>query len=414
MFVVIAKGFGALKEIIIAKEFGVGAVVDAYSFLFNLLQWPIALFSAVVVSTLIPIIHKIKEESFYEEKVFKSEALGITLFISIIITIVYYIALKVLIYNGFFSFSYAQKSNALYFLNFLIFIVPFGFLASLFSAWTMASRKHINTLFEAVPSIGIIVFLLVGGSSLSLIMGSVIGFLTQASLLATYLYLKNNFELPKFSLSSKYWTVIASGFGLMLIGQFFMSCINLIDQYFAATLDEGSLSILNYGEKIMALFLSMATIVIGRAILPVFSKINVTNPKKLSLMSLKISATMLAIGLVLAIIVSSLSLEIVKIIFQRGAFTQEDSMMVASFLSSLAIQIPFFLPGMILSYTLISKRNYRLLALVGFVSLLVKIGVSYILIDSYKIFALAYSTVAVYFVSSLICLFFILKVYKNE
>ena len=50
-----------------------------------------------------------------------------------------------------------------------------------------------------------------------------------------------------------------------------MSGTILVDQAFAATLPEGSVAIITYGNKVVALFAALGVTAVGVAVLPYFS-----------------------------------------------------------------------------------------------------------------------------------------------
>ena len=54
----IAKFAGAAKEMAVAWRYGVSATVDAYVFVFNLINMPVSIWFSVLTVVLIPIIAK--------------------------------------------------------------------------------------------------------------------------------------------------------------------------------------------------------------------------------------------------------------------------------------------------------------------------------------------------------------------
>ncbi|WP_172634077.1 lipid II flippase MurJ [Sulfurospirillum barnesii] len=401
LFIFLVKIFGAFKEIVIAYKFGVGPVVDAFSFVFAIVQWPITIFTSIMTAVLIPIIHKIARETTSEKELFYKEVFALTILFSIFILIVIYFTFHFLIHYNVFQHSLFQ----IVFLKYLIFYIPLGFLIALFSVITMANQKHINTLLELCPSLGVILLLGCFDTYMSLVYGILVGSFIQASVLGVFLYFKKELFLPQISCTSPYWKLFFTASGIVLLGQFFMSGITLIDQYFAATLASGSLSILSYSDKILGLFLSLATIVIGRSILPIFSKIHVHNTDILKLLVLKISSGLFLVGIILSVFISLYATDIVKIIFERGAFTFMDVMKVASFLKLSSYQIPFFLSSIVLSYSIISQRRYWVIAWSGFFAFCCKLFFIVIFMNHISgLELLAYSTTFVYCFTSIYCL----------
>ena len=403
-FVGLTKFAGALKEMVFAWKYGVSPTLDAYSFNFTMVQWPIGLFESVLTATLIPLVSKIRHGSEKTEQHFRAELLFVTIVLGVIIAIIYLFIFRYLLEINIFGLSSVQLNESHYMLKYMVWLIPIGFLIALFSAWTMAGKRHINTFFQAIPSLSLVVFVIWLGNSSALIYGVLSGFFIQAISLIIVLNYKKEIELPSISIKSKHWSLMVSGFKIMLIGQFFMSFIGVADKYFAAGLGEGALSILNYSDRVVNLGLGLGTLVIGRAILPVFSDMNMKKDSKLRKKALQMSTLFLLVGAIIVLFVSSYSTGIIELIFERGSFTSNNTKLVSNLFSISIYQIPFYLSGMVLAYTLKSMQKYKELAIISFICLITKISLIIFLIEKFELEALVLSTVGVYVVSFIMCL----------
>lgn len=413
VFVLLAKLAGLFKEVAVAWRFGISVEVDAYNFTFSFVQWPISLFGAVIGATLIPLVSKIKSQRLDGEiNVLRSEIFGLTILLSLVVMVAFYLVFNQLLSNNVFNLDTLQLEYIQVFLNYLVWVIPLGFLAMLFSAWTMSSQRHTNTFLEAMPALMISFLVLVFGGAISLAYGIVIGFTLQTLLLGYFLYKHKEIEWPKFTLTSKNWSPLLAGLSFMLIGQFFMSLISLVDQYFAAGLGVGAISTLSYAEKILAIVLSLGVVVIGRAVLPVFSDAH-NEGKVLKSIAIKWASIMFVAGVLASFVFYNYAGSVVRVIFERGAFSTNDTEEVANLLQISALQIPFYIGGMVLSYLIISLRQYKAFVYINGILLIAKVlSLSLLLHLGLDIISLPISTVIVYLLSFSLCLIFLFRYYK--
>ena len=78
LFVFLSKLAGAAKEMAVAWRYGVSEVVDAYLFIFNLLNWPVVVWFSVLSVVFIPLAATIRERSPKDLHRFRSELLGLS------------------------------------------------------------------------------------------------------------------------------------------------------------------------------------------------------------------------------------------------------------------------------------------------------------------------------------------------
>jgi putative peptidoglycan lipid II flippase len=134
-----------------------------------------------------------------------------------------------------------------------------------------------------------------------------------------------------------------------------------IDQAMAAMLEAGDVSALNYGYKVVALVLALSA-GLWTAFLPYFSKaVSQRAWVELSHALQRYSRLIFAAGvpLVVAIVVSAKL--IVRLLFEHGAFTPEDTGVVASVLALYALQIPFYVFSMLVMRLISSFSMNRFL-----------------------------------------------------
>src|SRR4249920_2037850 len=79
VFALLGKVAGAVKEMAVAWRFGVGAPVDAYLLVQNLVNWPVAIWFSVLTVVLIPLANRVAMETPDELPRFRRELLAATL-----------------------------------------------------------------------------------------------------------------------------------------------------------------------------------------------------------------------------------------------------------------------------------------------------------------------------------------------
>jgi putative peptidoglycan lipid II flippase len=181
-----------------------------------------------------------------------------------------------------------------------------------------------------------------------------------------------------------------------------MGGTNLVDQGMAASLGGGSVAALAYGYKVVAALLTLAAGV-WTAALPFFSTLVARRDwKALQGILLRSLAFIFAGTIPLAGLLFIGSRLIVQTVFQRGAFSVEDTDIVATVLSFYALQIPAYVGGIVVMRLISAMgRNHLLTWLFG-MNLLVDVVLNYLFMHWFGVAGIALSSACVYTVSFLI------------
>ena len=343
MFVFLGKLAGASKEMAIAYRYGVTADVDAYLFVSNVVLLPVSLWFTVLSFVLLPMVARTRQEASAGLPQFRAELLGHVLLLSVALAILACLGLPVLLRFSWTGLPPTTLFIALHLAPVLVMLLPLGVLISFFSAWMLAAGRHANTLLEGVPALTILIALLVfhGRGTVPLVWGTVTGFVFHLSCLAGLLARSGEISVPRFTMQSPQWPAYWHGFGIMLAGQALMSVIGIIDQFFAAHLDMGTIATLNYANRILALILGLGATAVGRATLPVFSKAQAQGGGQLPRVATQWMLIMFVAGVVSMIIGLWLAPWAVKLLFERGAFKARDTQAVAEVFRYSLAQLPF-------------------------------------------------------------------------
>jgi peptidoglycan biosynthesis protein MviN/MurJ (putative lipid II flippase) len=161
--------------------------------------------------------------------------------------------------------------------------------------------------------------------------------------------------------------------GVFMIGQLIMSLGTPLDQYFVAGLGDGAIATLGYANRVLGLLVSMGAVAISRATLPVLSELLSAGDKlRARSIALKWSLVMLAIGSVMVVVAWLLAPMVVKLLFQRGAFSAASTVAVASLFRWGLVQIPFSFAVLVLVQLFASEGRFKAMAAIAVVLFVVK------------------------------------------
>jgi peptidoglycan biosynthesis protein MviN/MurJ (putative lipid II flippase) len=410
-FVMIGKLAGAAKEMAIAWRYGVSETVDAYVFAINLINLPVSIWFSVLCVVLIPILASLRQQSPQVLLRFRAELFGLTLLIGITLGGASYFLLPLLLNTGWLGLSGNSLNEAMAMVGPFSVLLPMGVLISLFSVWLMANGHHSNTLLEALPALVILIALLLPPTWFPepLIWGTVAGIALQMSVLGVPLQRTGELTKPAFHFQSPAWKGFWRSFGIMAAGQVLMSLTSVIDQLFAAHLEAGSIATLGYANRIVALIAGLGAMAISRSTLPVFSELaSREGGREICSLAIHWAKLMFLFGLVATALCWWSALPVVKLLFQRGAFTVEDSIAVAGVLRYLALQLPFYFSGIVLVSLLSTQGNYMKIQIAAFFALAVKVVALIFLVPLLGMDSIAFST-AMMFAASTTTLLFLSK-----
>ena len=401
-FALVGKFTGAAKEMAVAWRYGVSETVDAYLFVFNLVQWPIGIIAGVLGAVLVPLAARLHHESPEDTPRFRSELLGGTLLIGLCFGVGAWFLLPWLVQQPWVGLNQSQSNLAGQMAAWLAWGLPLAIIARLLAAWTMAANRHLNTLLEGAPALSILVAVLLMGGTAPLIWGTLVGFAIQVLLLFLPLAFRGEAEAPVFIFRSRHWRPFFSGFGLMLVGQGLMSLVDIIDQFFAARLGIGALSTLGYSTRILSLILGLGSIAIGRAALPVLSRTHAEGRAGVERTAIQWAGLLFGVGILIMAIGFWLAPIIVEILFERGRFTGDNTERVMRLFRYAVVQVPFYFSSIILSYALLSQQRYGEIMKLAAVSVAVKLALALLLVPLLGLAGLLLATTGVYFVSGIL------------
>jgi peptidoglycan biosynthesis protein MviN/MurJ (putative lipid II flippase) len=401
--VVIVGAFGVVTSIArvaqdaaIAWRFGTGPMVDAYYFVASLANWPVAV--ALSVFTLLVTPLEAGQERVggdFEVQRFRGQLLGAVLLLALASLPVAWWALSLIAGGSLNGLERSTAALAVAGVPAIVAVVPLGLVGALLAAWLVAAGRHILTLLEALPPLVLIgAVLFVPGPVL--FWATAVGVAVQATAMAASLRSARTLPRPSVGFTSDAWHGFAAGALVLLAAQLISTVLPLVDAFFAARLETGTLARLNFANRLVLGVQGLVGLALQRAGLPLISRLVATSPHEAQRAVLRWAGLMAAAGLLIGLGLAVLSDPLVGILYERGRFTAADREQVATLLCWGLLQLVPFLAGVPVVTALASTNARGLLTLAAALGLAVKIGASLLLASRYGAVGLQVATALMY------------------
>jgi putative peptidoglycan lipid II flippase len=401
---VFVKFTAMFKELIVASTFGINDELDAFLIALMVPSFVSIVLSNSFNSSFIPVYIRVREQEGLKaaKKLFSGAtlwAVGILSSITLLVLLCAPLYLPLLA-SGFNS----QKLDTTYHL--LYAIAPFtllsGITAILSDVLNAGEKFAISSVLPIItPTLTII--LLLNASSLgvfALTWGLVCGSMLEMLILASVLHKQGLLLVPRWYGFDSHMQSFIRQYFPMIAGALLICSAGIVDQSMAAMLSPGSVAALNFGTRIITSILSLLTIALSTAIIPYFSKmvasedwqgIGHTFNKYLQLIFVTI------LPLMILIILSSET--ITRILFQRGSFSLDDTILVSRMQSYSALQMPFYIANILGIRLISSMQQSKILMHLFGLSFIVNIFGNYVFMQWMGIEGIALSTSCVYIFS---------------
>src|SRR5690606_21427272 len=179
---------------------------------------------------------------------------------------------------------------------------------------------------------------------LPLLWGTLLGYAVQAVLQDLLARRPERVPVrPRLSRHARPSSSLAAAAGITLVGQLVMRVVGHIAEYTAAGLGAKANATLGYAARLLSLMIGLGAASVGRAALPVLADIQARgDAAHARAMALKWSFALLAIGAAAVLAGWWLAPWLVSLLFERGAFTAQDTVAVAHVLRWGMLQLPFY------------------------------------------------------------------------
>jgi putative peptidoglycan lipid II flippase len=404
----LARGGAVFKDLVIAHIFGRSDALDAFLIAFLLPAFVLNLVMGSLGSALIPVLIETRQKSGAEaeQKLLSSMML---LSMSFLILIAALLGLFAPFYLPFLGSNFSRDKllltrEILYcILPFVVFSGLATFVSGVLSAYKKFALPALVPIATPLITIAAILCAPKSWSVFTLAIGVVAGgFLEAAILLRLLKTCGMHFRLRWYGLDADVRSVLRQ-YAPVLAGSVLMCSTTVVDQAMAAMLPSGSVAALSYANKIVALLVAIGATALSTAALPYFSHMVAEQDWAGCRHTLKrYTALTLATTVPLTLALIALSHPLIRLVFQRGAFTAVDTDLVSHVQVFYFIQIPFYMCGMLFVRFLSSIRRNDVLMYGSAISLALDISLNLVLMRRMGIAGIALSTSLVYVVAFVI------------
>ncbi|WP_299336512.1 murein biosynthesis integral membrane protein MurJ [uncultured Psychroserpens sp.] len=408
--VLIVRGIGFFKEIVIADNFGLSELLDTFLIAILVPSFISGVFLGSFKSVFIPnYVSELKTGK--NHGAFQSTSFIITIFVALLFFLIAYLFTDVYL-ESFFA-GHTQQYYELIKVQFY-YVAPsilfWGFSSLISGMLTIDDEftySSIATIFTPISIIICLFFFKEELGNIVLALGTLIGSFLSFLFLLFVALKRHILHLNKPDFASVNIKVLIRQLPAKLSSSLLTGINPLVDQFFSAQLIVGSIAALNYGIKIPAFAIGIFGIALGNVLLPYFSKSAIDN-KKETFKKLKRILKFLILGSALVMVVLLLlSFPIISLVFERNAFTASDSEVVSRIQQMYLLQIPSYVTGLIMVKFLTSINKNYFMVLTSVISLVMNFTLNYILIDTMGVYGLALSTSLVSIINSIILYLYI-------
>lgn len=397
------------RELTVAYQFGTGDALDAFIIAFLpaslAINVQIAAFSAALMPTFIRVGRD--EGHAAARRVAESALLGavIMLFGTSLLLLMLDERLVGLLTSGFTS---EKRALAISLFQLVLPVILLQGLVKFYG--TLINARHRFGLVAAVPMatplLTMALLVAIGRPDPSLLVyGVVVGAALELALLLPLARRLDLLVLPRWhGLDTATRRVMTQYFPIM-VGALTGGTALMIDQGMAAMLGPGSVATLSYGGKLIALLLAFTARPLSAAMLPFLADLAATNDAvRLRQTFYGWLGLLVTASLPIVAVLWLFSTPIVRLMLERGAFTAEDTAVVALVQALYALQIPFYLAGALGSRVLNALSLNQVTAVIGVLNCIANIVFDFVFMRWLGLPGIALATSAVYLCSSVLIL----------
>ena len=401
----LVKIAGVAKELVVAQQFGTTDELDAFLIAFLLPAFAINVVAGSFNASLIPTFIQVREKDGKNaaQKLFSNIMVWSTVLLLVLSALLALSASYILpiLGSGFNSDKLALTRSLFYLLLPILF---FNGLATIWASILNAGERFALAAIVPMitPGITVIALIVVGKffGIYTLVMGTVGGFVLEAGLLFMGLRRLGFSIIPHWHGMDGAIRQVIGQYLPMTAGALLMSSTTLVDQSMAAMLESGSVSILNYGNKVVGFIIGVLSMAMSTAIFPHLSRMVAIGDWHSIRHTIRSYVYLtLLVSIPVTILLVYFSEPLVRLIFERGAFTAKDTQSVGKVQAMYLLQVVFYLLGILFVRLISAMKANRILMCSAMISLPLNIVLNWVLMRYMGVSGIALSTALVYAVS---------------
>ncbi len=412
----ISRFLGFIRDMLIANNFGAGVYTDAYNIAVSIPETIFTLVGLAISTAFLPMLSKIRAKKGQEEMYdFANNVINILFIISLLLFIITSIFSKEIVYI--FKFSEETRTLATGLLKITLINILFLSINACFTALLQVNEDFvIPSILGLFFNLPMILYLLlfknydILGLTIANVIGNFFRVAVQVPSLITHGYKYKFFISFKDSRLKEIIILIMP----VIIGAGANSLNMVVDKYIASSLAAGSVSALDYAQKLIIFINTIITTSVTSVAYPLMANMRNSDDKNGFLTMLKKSIIYLAILLIpITIGIAIFSKEIVQIVYGRGKF-DEYAVHITSF-ALLGYGFGIFFTGIrdVLNSTLFTMGKTKVTAMNGIIGVIINIIFCVIFSKYMGIMGIALASVIAMIVTSILLGRSILKIEKG-
>ena len=168
----------------------------------------------------------------------------------------------------------------------------------------------------------------------------------------------------------------------------------LVQLYFLNQLDSGSISYMNYADRLNQLPLGIIGIALSTAILPTLSRfVGAKNREGTDRVQSDAIELSMLLTIPAAVALAVCAVPFVTMLFQGGAFSLEQAALTGDVLAALVLGLPAYVLVKVLVPNFYARSDTRTPVYAAFISLIVFVAMNFVLIDEFGVVGVAFASV---------------------
>ncbi len=393
------------RELFVAQRFGTSDALDAYLIAYLVPSFAISVVAGTFSSAFIPTYIQVLEAEGQEaaRRLF-SKILALCLATLLLLMIILSLLAKPML-TALASGFHAEKLGLTHTLFLLLLPCLFfsgmakiaGAVLNAGEAFALAALAPLLT-----PVLAILALWFWGESKgvYALAAGTLAGFALEAAIMLLALWRKGVRLRVQWDIKDARVQQVLAQYLPVAASAVLMTGAGVIDQVMAAMLAPGSVAALGYGNKVVAFVIGLGSMSLGTAVFPYVARMAANADWRGLRHTLRAYSRLLALVTIpTTLVLVYFSEPLVRLIYERGAFTNADTKLVGRVQAFYFLQMPFHLLG-ILGVRVLSAlaRNQSLIRITA-VNLLVNVAANYVFMRLMGVAGISLSTSLVYVVS---------------
>ena len=397
LLIIFGKVIAFGKDIVISAFFGASSDTDAFFIALNITSILFIAFYSTVSLVFLPLYNEEKiKHGFQATNLFSSNIINLYLFSSLLIMFfgIYFAPEIVNLVNS--SSNFENIELTIYLLRIMTLSFVFSIFISFMTSIQLSNEQYlaphlVPIINNFIVVIAIVIFAPIYGVYVPAIAG-VLAWMIQAPLHKWIVRKKFNYT---FHLNLKDESIKKMGllFFPAFLGIFIDQTNIMVDTILASGLQEGSVSALNYSNRLISFASGIFIMAIMSIMYPMFSKYIINAEEAKLNQSIRTSIRLLLLVMLpITAIVFVYNHEIVSIVFQRGEFDDTATQATSSVFFFYSIGIIFLGLRELFNKVFYAQKNTKTPLLISSVSVSINIILSINLVDILGIKGLALST----------------------